>query len=188
MVSPRESQTCFTPSPTLAASCLTFQNFTLSVPFRCRWFCCTPRLMQEFNQKPQSGRVPKGAPEQTLLQRTKDHKQLRQGRKEGERRDGWFKRRDWFIGVYYALHLLEARVHCADREYTFRFVLQHCLPFRSGRHDRWSQPPTFMIMGWTFQGKSKIHTPRCAWSSIRFLIPCDEVTTYRFLLYGVWQF
>ena len=86
MVSPRESQTCFTPSPTLAASCLTFQNFTLSVPFRCRWLCCTPRLMQEFNQKPQSGRVPKGAPEQTLLQRTKDHKQLRQGRKERARR------------------------------------------------------------------------------------------------------
>ena len=60
-------------------------KFHFKRALRCRWSCCTPRLMQEFNQKPQSGRVPKGAPEQTLLQRTKDHKQLRQGRKERAR-------------------------------------------------------------------------------------------------------
>ena len=123
MVSPRESQTCFTPSPTLPASCLTFQNFTLSVLFRCRRTCCTRRLMQEFNQKPQSGRVPKGAPEQTLLQRTKDHKQLRQGRKE-RGRGGMVGLRDEtdLLGCTIRFALARGRPECTAQTESTHFV------------------------------------------------------------------
>ena len=44
----------------------------------------------------------------------------------------------------------EARVHCTDREYTFRFVLQHCLPFRSAMMDGEGPATNFYDYGVNF--------------------------------------
>ena len=78
--------------------------------------------------------------------------------------------------IYWGLRITLARGQSAlrFREYTFSCCSTAC----SLRNDEWKQPLTFMIIGWTFQEKSKIHIHNQAHKIVDCFILENQETLY----------